>query len=363
MHGSRRWIGVLLAAALAVALPAMPARAAAGCDFDPLYDVWGSVHAVNHRGDVLLIDNFTSQSLLWQRGRGAIPLPVSGRGLDGAGRVYGDTRRDVLRWDTDRLDVLAHDAYFVAVNSTGQVLVHTHPPQGVGDTVLIDRGRATTIRGPDGRPVDAFAISDGGAVVAFRREENNGIRHVYLWQHGGVVELTRRDNTAQVTFQGVNASGDVIATLTPGEGSRSTSVLWSQGRTIPLLTAAGLPFWALAINDRGEVAGVAPGSQVVRWSAGRITSSVTIENSFLVAMNNHGDLVVGTYQMSPDDLPDTGTVEVVPNGRRASLLRASGGDPPLHVWITDGATVVYNTFWTDHSRESVVDVSMMRCSP
>jgi hypothetical protein len=232
-------------------------------------------------------------------------------------------------------------------------------PSGGDDTVVLDHGRVMPVRSSTGGRTRPIVITGSGAVVAGDRAPDGVIRHAYLWQHGRSVELTRPDNTAPVTVGGVSSNGNVVASL--GAGDNVTSVLWSQGRTTRLLTAAGRPFRPAAVNDQRQVVGLVGNSGVVLWAAGRITDSFTVDYRALVAMNNHGVVVVTSFVSLPGDFPDRGGVYVYSGGRR--IVLRDNEDPARHVWITDAGSVVYDTSFADDPHNAMVHVDTIQCTP
>lgn len=178
----------------------------------------------------------TQHPFLWSKDAGMIDLGTLGgtsgspTGLNNRGRLIGmsnlagDRASDPFLWD---------------------------------DGKLIDLFTGTI----GGNPVTANAINDVGEIVG-QGVFSNQFFHAYLWRNGVATDLgtVGNDNCSQAFA--INSSGHVVGQSFSCDGSTVRSFLWENGSMVDLntLIPPGSDVELVdtqAINDRGEIAGLA----------------------------------------------------------------------------------------------------------
>ena len=143
----------------------------------------------------------------------------------------------------------------------------------------------------------ATAINDRGDVIG-SSETADGSYHGFLWRNGRMTDL------GAVRPTDINNRGQIVGTLDTALGLEA--VLWFRGKVTDLGTLGGASDWPRAINDRGQVVGMATmtsgRSTPFLWSKDRMRKLNLDEVS---GINNRGQV--------------TGGQLVDPNGFHASL--------------------------------------------
>ena len=138
---------------------------------------------------------------------------------------------------------------------------------GAGGTSAVASGMAATmyivteIGTLGGAASFAEHLNDAGQVVG-TADTAAGQPHAFLWVNGVITDLGTLPGGAASSAAGINARGQVVgvSTTAPGQQLRtagSRAVLWQGGRMIDLGTLGGDFSEATAVNDAGQVAGVA----------------------------------------------------------------------------------------------------------
>jgi len=126
--------------------------------------------------------------------------------------------------------------------------------------LLWDRGTVTDLGNLGGSFGHiAYNINNQGQVVGQSSLPGDTERHAFLWENGVMRDLPVLPGCAYSTFSvayGINKRSEVVGS------SCGTAVLWRDGAIVDLntLIPAGSPLQltgAIAINDRGEIVGVA----------------------------------------------------------------------------------------------------------
>jgi uncharacterized membrane protein len=144
-----------------------------------------------------------------------------------------------------------------AIN-TGRQLVGYMPVGSVNHAVLWQNGMIMDIGlllGDAAVPSAALDISEDGVVVGyFGPNENDTRGFVY---YGGIQIIPYSTPAGRVYPVSVNNVGQVLGYW--GVSGRIHPFVWENGILTPLQDQMGLFSMALSINDRGQVAGYAPG--------------------------------------------------------------------------------------------------------
>lgn len=203
-----------------------------------------------------------------------------------------------------------------AINDHGQVIGSSTVKSGSRHAFLWQNGRMRDLGTLGGRQSAATAINDHGQVVGWSTT-TSGAHHAFLWQNGRMRDLgTLGGNKSEANA--INNHGQVVgwSTLKPGpdpnnptqypDPRRATHpFLWQTGRMTDLGTFRGLPIsTAVAINERGDVIGTASWwsggnlheSKAFSWQKGRLTALPTRggDDTYAIAINNRGEIAGGS---------------------------------------------------------------------
>jgi probable HAF family extracellular repeat protein len=107
-------------------------------------------------------------------------------------------------------------------------------------------------------PLTVLAISDAGEIVGGATFPS-GAFDAFVWRNRVATDLGNLGDAASVAFA-INSHGQVVGSTFLFDGSHSRAFLWQNSSTVDLntLIPAGSSLhlsWAMAINDRGEIAG------------------------------------------------------------------------------------------------------------
>jgi probable HAF family extracellular repeat protein len=148
-----------------------------------------------------------------------------------------------------------------ALNNRGQVIGSMFIPGDlVQDMFLWDEGKLIDLTAKSGGTiVTANAIDDAGEIVGAAAFSTNRPFDAYLWKHGVVTDLGTLPGDCFSQAFAINAEGQVVGQSIACDFS-TRSFLWDNGSMVDLNTfvppGSGLQLVeAVAINDRGEIAG------------------------------------------------------------------------------------------------------------
>jgi len=205
--------------------------------------------AVNNRGAVAGVGDFQlpdQLALLWSGG-GITPLPP----LPG------------------NLTTIAY-----AINNRGDVAGATLTPDGRSIPTLWSRGQVIDLGLlPNAVSGNALAMNDRGDIVGAVNlfDTSAGMQHAFVWRHGEMSDLGPEFESVSLGSSAawaINNRGQIVGQM------GGTGFLWDRGRTVTIESLGGSGSQALAINDRGDVAGwgqTASGlTHAFLWSKGRM---------------------------------------------------------------------------------------------
>lgn len=188
-----------------------------------------------------------------------------------------------------------------AVNDFDQVVGASATATGASHAFLWTSGGGMRDLGTlGGHSSGAAAISNGGTVVGWSETTDGGEYHAFRWtETGGMQDL------GTGAASGVNAGGDVVGYA----GANAVAVVWTASgdrQTLPLLPGT-YQSAALAINDVGEVVGIAwePGCaecyddvpHAFRWTVAKGMEDLFPNTaSEAYAINEAGQVVGGVSQ-------------------------------------------------------------------
>ena len=150
-----------------------------------------------------------------------------------------------------------------ALNNRGQVIGASNL---AGDQVthpfLWDNGKLTDLNTHTigGNPLTANAINDAGEIVGTGAFPNQTVPHAYLWKNGVAKDLGTLNGDCFSEAFAINSRGQVVGQSFSCVTQLGRTFLWDNGAMIDLNVfvppASGLQLVeAVAINDRGEIAG------------------------------------------------------------------------------------------------------------
>jgi len=156
------------------------------------------------------------------------------------------------------------------VNNRDEVVGYSIAVDGTSHAFLWRRGVMTDLGGlPGGDNSYAMAINDRGDIVGFSAgASDNGELRAVRWHHGRMTVLeTPSDHSIA---NDINNGGVIVGNAVFGEGIEGAAVRWRHNRISRLAT--GLPTNATAVNERGDITGLAFGGRThgFLWQRGRM---------------------------------------------------------------------------------------------
>ena len=150
------------------------------------------------------------------------------------------------------LGTLGRNSFGLAINNQGQVAGHSEGPVSgflVSRAFLYSAGVMHDIGTLGGYGAQAYAINSKGQITGWSSLSEFSGQHAFLYSDGVMHDLPV--GTFSIGY-GINGSGQIVGT---SDAVAAGGFLYSQGVLIPLGTLGGLFSVPFAINERGQVTG------------------------------------------------------------------------------------------------------------
>lgn len=282
---------------------------------------WFGATAFNQRdqvvGDSRTVDGAT-HAFRWQNGvsidLGALGLASShATDINAAGQVVGYANNDywsdvhAFLWRdgvmTDLGTLGGTYTVATAINDAGQVIGTSATADGQTHAFIWQDGVMTDLGTLGGTYVTVDAINNAGQIVGGSWTAGDAEEHAFLWQDGVMADLGRGFATAinargavagsdgnrlfywehgvRTDFdalgggalaEAMNERGQVVGFASlPGRYAPQHAFLWQDGVMTDLGESAGTNTYALAVDNRGLIAGNTGDGHVVVWENGVMT--------------------------------------------------------------------------------------------
>jgi probable HAF family extracellular repeat protein len=208
-----------------------------------------------------------------------------------------------------------------AINNLGQTVGNFQTPAGVTHGFIETNGIRTDLGSLGGYSL-AGAINDRSEVAGVS-QGIDGYDHLFLYSAGTMRDLGVLGANARVA--GLSNRGEITGNHTP-PGRGNVAFLYTRGRLQELVPPDKVyQAYSRAINERGEVAGVAGSEDAVIWQGGRtrVIGPRIASWSLPEDINDRGDLV-GAAGFPGTAGPGDGRAFLYSNGRVTNLGTLGG---------------------------------------
>ncbi|GIG38760.1 hypothetical protein [Cellulomonas phragmiteti] len=292
-------------------------------------------------------------------GQGAAARRISESGVVVGVSYADDGRMLAFRWQDGEAAVLGDvdaDSSAQDVNEPGQVLVQTYLADGSTGALLWQPDGSAVDLAPDVDEVAAGDLDDQGRVALELTDPASGLPHAAVWQDGTLTLLDDQGGHSSIgSVRALNERGDVVGTVTDGDGSRA--VVWRDGAVTRLPVPTGATgSYGEAVNERGDVLGVVVDdgrTRAVLWEEGRLRYLAPVDaprqtfydlNERGTAVGTLGDRQVGLGAA----LADRSGVKILPTlgGPSGTAYAVNGRGTVVGTTTTDaGAAYGHATAW------------------
>lgn len=203
------------------------------------------------------------------------------------------------------------------INESGTVL-----GGGSSGPALFAGGGVTNLSGLTGRNGEVRALNDAGQVTGYRQVDTGQFRG-FVTTDAGVVELPSLGGRSDLP-RDLNNAGVVAGTLINSEG-RNRAAVWTTDSVtdLGLLAPGDLNSAAIAINNRGEVAGNSGGRGFIWSQAGGMRDIGNLGGSVFVTDINDAGWVIGGAALG-----DGGPTAYIYDGVTMTAFGPIGQDTP-----------------------------------
>jgi probable HAF family extracellular repeat protein len=234
-----------------------------------------------------------------------------------------------------------------ALNADGEIVGESQTATGDTHAVLWDKGTITDLGTLGGKSSSAAAINDHGQIVG-SSETAAGGQDAFVWQAGVMIRL-------QVGGYGVgdfayaadnNNGGQVTGWTWSDNGGRGVAFLWENGTLTRIepweRSSDPASCWAAAINADGQIIGRTDtlyrrdDTAGFSWQSGHMRLVGLGGNSSAAALNDHRDVVGGSYTATLDRFD----AFVTEPGVGATDLDASSADTSSAYAINESRQIV-----------------------
>lgn len=224
---------------------------------------------------------FSGHAFVWDRGVFTnLPTPSGSR----SGATAVNNRGQILGW---LLDLTTY---------TNRAVIWS--PQGSSKRPHWKRIDLGSLGASSSIPTD---INEKGQVIGASDVPGAALPHPFLWQNGKMIDLLGDYPAENGTAAAINDAGLVVGHIQASLAGDFHAVIWKSGKLIDI-SSAGYNSEALAVNNRGQVAGLAyriREDQIVvgepfRWDSGRtelFTTPYPSANVGIVGMDAAGRVV------------------------------------------------------------------------
>ncbi|MFN7146869.1 MAG: hypothetical protein ACK4YP_24050, partial [Myxococcota bacterium] len=206
------------------------------------------------------------------------------------------------------------------VNEAGQVVGGAQDAAGKTRAVRWDGGKIVDLGTLEGGEASfALAINGRGQAVGFSQAAD-GSTHAVLWDNGRIVDLGGTEAGFSYAVD-INERGEVLGMATSSTGHEA--FVWRDGQRVDVGPPAALWSSGLDINDAGQVVGSAPVVDQMKMVGYRWSSDGSVETFGL-----GGDVVIVAAVNQKGEAAGYGTlVSATPTGIKAT--RKKGALPEL----------------------------------
>jgi len=150
-------------------------------------------------------------------------------------------------------------SYAVDINNRGQIVGISQTAASGARAFLWQNGAMTDLAGQSGHRLNPVAINDRGQVVGLCGTQ------ACLWERGTIVDLGALAEGRASVARSINNHGEIVGWSETSTG-RIHAVRWVRGRIEDLDPTPDGFTEAVAVNDRGEIAGSVASNAVVWWT-------------------------------------------------------------------------------------------------
>lgn len=176
--------------------------------------------------------------------------------IDDHSRIVGQqvaTERQAFLDDGETVELVAPEVtgHAAALNDLAQIVVQQETDSG-SRSLLVENGAKTDLGTLGGDSTHATDINDGGQVVGWSLTAD-GTYHAFLWQDGGMIDLSADFGGPFCSAVAVNETSQVL--IKSNSLGQTRNLIWQDGE-ITDLGNLGVDYAVVSdMNDAGEIVG------------------------------------------------------------------------------------------------------------